>query len=153
MARSIDDLSNEELLRLDAEWERVAWERFSEAATTFADALANPRVWIKGDGEGGAALEILTQLLHDRGICDPLRLTLQFHPRISKKLRAEIAARDGHLCRVCGSRKRLQIDHRIPCSRGGPDTAENLWVLCRKCNHEKLDRTVDEWLGADWQAS
>ena len=40
----------------------------------------------------------------------------------------------------------LEIDHKIPKSRGGPSTIENFQLLCRSCNGEKSNRTHDEWM-------
>jgi 5-methylcytosine-specific restriction endonuclease McrA len=36
-------------------------------------------------------------------------------------------------------------DHKIPISRGGSDYITNIWLLCRRCNCSKNDRTVEEW--------
>ena len=39
-----------------------------------------------------------------------------------------------------------ELDHITPISRGGPHIVENLQCLCRKCNHIKGARTMDEFL-------
>jgi 5-methylcytosine-specific restriction endonuclease McrA len=63
--------------------------------------------------------------------------------RLNNKLKFEIIARDGKKCQWCGASPapgnsvELQVDHKIP---GGPDTADNLWTLCRDCNHGKKDQ-------------
>jgi 5-methylcytosine-specific restriction endonuclease McrA len=36
-------------------------------------------------------------------------------------------------------------DHKIPISRSGSDYIANIWLLCRRCNSSKNDRTVEEW--------
>jgi hypothetical protein len=62
--------------------------------------------------------------------------------RMNNRLRVEILTRDGSRCQICGRSPKtdpgvvLQVDHKIP---GGPDTADNLWTLCRECNHGKKD--------------
>lgn len=38
-----------------------------------------------------------------------------------------------------------ELDHKIPVSRGGELTRENLCYACRKCNQLKLDRTASEF--------
>lgn len=38
------------------------------------------------------------------------------------------------------------MDHVIPVARGGPDLPENLVPACRKCNGNKHDRLLCEWL-------
>jgi 5-methylcytosine-specific restriction endonuclease McrA len=71
----------------------------------------------------------------------------------------EILKRDGYRCYVCGCKtpKRLrntyednapEVDHIIPVSKGGGWTWDNLACICRKCNINKTDRTLEE-LG--WQ--
>lgn len=46
------------------------------------------------------------------------------------------------VCQICGSGKKLTIDHIIPKSKGGSGRWRNLQVLCKKCNNDKGD-TID----------
>jgi hypothetical protein len=66
--------------------------------------------------------------------------------QVSPTTRFEILVRDGFRCQICGAtaqdRVRLEIDHRIPSSKGGETCVENLWTLCRTCNRGKRDRLV-----------
>ena len=48
-----------------------------------------------------------------------------------------VFARDGRICRYCGSDENLQVDHIIPRKAGGTHDLENLQVLCRNCNLRK----------------
>jgi 5-methylcytosine-specific restriction endonuclease McrA len=59
--------------------------------------------------------------------------------------RAEILARDGHVCQFagCGTRA-TTIDHVFPRSRGGDNTWFNLVASCESCNGRKADRTPSE---------
>ena len=60
-------------------------------------------------------------------------------------LKREIYKRDQGRCsyvspltkRACGSRKHLQLDHRLPFARGGETSAENLRLLCPVHNQLK----------------
>lgn len=36
-------------------------------------------------------------------------------------------------------------EHKLPLSRGGPDTLDNLVAACRGCNHRKGSLTLDEF--------
>lgn len=54
--------------------------------------------------------------------------------KVGKNLREEVFERDGHKCVRCGSTERLQADHILPQSAGGPHILENLRTLCRSCN-------------------
>ncbi|MGW5361244.1 HNH endonuclease [Actinopolymorpha pittospori] len=61
-----------------------------------------------------------------------------------QKLRQAIIIRDGKRCQACGHRgdrdNPLSVDHVMPKSKGGTDSASNLITLCRKCNSSKRDR-------------
>jgi len=58
-------------------------------------------------------------------------------PRISDTVRVMVFQRDGWVCRVCGSRDLLTLDHIYPWSLGGSDGPENLQTLCQSCNSRK----------------
>ena len=59
--------------------------------------------------------------------------------KVSNRLRFAIYKRDGNRCRYCGSTHNLEIDHKIPISKGGKSTPDNLQTLCKRCNKEKSD--------------
>ena len=44
------------------------------------------------------------------------------------------------VCRQCGSREEIHFDHVIPWSRGGANTADNIQLLCGRCNRRKSDK-------------
>jgi 5-methylcytosine-specific restriction endonuclease McrA len=51
------------------------------------------------------------------------------------------AGQDGR-CAHCGRHVKLEMDHVIPLSKGGPNVKENIQGLCRPCNASKADREV-----------
>lgn len=56
---------------------------------------------------------------------------------IDRRLRLGVLRRDDFCCRKChrsGDHLDLELDHIVPWSAGGPDTSENLRVLCSTCN-------------------
>lgn len=64
-----------------------------------------------------------------------------------KRLRAELLAEDPH-CRYCGcplSHSQASAEHRVPRSRGGATTRENITLSCRRCNRWKGSRTPAEF--------
>ncbi len=64
--------------------------------------------------------------------------------KIPSFLRVKVLKRYNHQCYICGSKKKLEIDHIEPFNRGGLTEIENLQVLCKRHNlmkrHTKLTR-------------
>ena len=62
---------------------------------------------------------------------------------IPVKMRNEVLLRDGHQCVDCGASPAkdplvtLEVDHRVPDSKGVPTVPENLQTLCWACNRGK----------------
>ena len=54
--------------------------------------------------------------------------------KVGKSTRLAVFERDGHACVRCGSTDRLEADHILPQSAGGPHIIENLRTLCKSCN-------------------
>lgn len=48
-------------------------------------------------------------------------------------------------CFYCGSNQNIEIDHRVPVSRGGSHSIGNLVSACRKCNRSKSNKFITEW--------
>lgn len=69
-------------------------------------------------------------------------------PGLTLRTRFQIMKRDGFRCQLCGvtalgnPRLELEIDHKVPLSRGGTNNAINLWTLCRDCNQGKSDQEL-----------
>jgi hypothetical protein len=59
----------------------------------------------------------------------------------SLRSRFRIFKRDDYRCQICGRTAqegaRLEVDHRIPRSKGGTNAPSNLWTLCFECNRGK----------------
>lgn len=63
------------------------------------------------------------------------------------ELRKEVFARDKYTCNYCGQiGGKLECDHIIPYSKGGSNDLTNLTTSCRKCNRQKKDKSVEEFL-------
>lgn len=104
------------------------------------------------------ATEIVTKLI-ELGLLDPqedgdlcpaewFRHKSDYRPSGQEwaETRARVFARDDYTCRYCGEYGgRLECDHVVPVSRGGPHTDENLVAACFRCNRSKRNKTLQEW--------
>ncbi len=60
---------------------------------------------------------------------------------------ARLFIRDGHTCAYCGNKfpsSKLNVDHIIPKSQGGPTSWVNCATSCFPCNFKKRNRTPQE---------
>jgi len=59
----------------------------------------------------------------------------------------DIFKRDNLTCHYCGKKnlwhKQLTLDHKIPVSKGGQGTKDNLVVSCLSCNASKCDKDYE----------
>lgn len=60
---------------------------------------------------------------------------------IPKTIKQQVLNRDS-VCQICGTSNSLTIDHLYSIAKGGDNSIENLWVLCRRCNSHK---TSNSW--------
>jgi 5-methylcytosine-specific restriction endonuclease McrA len=51
----------------------------------------------------------------------------------------------GGRCAYRGEQAPLEVDHRVPLSRGGSNLIENILPACRRCNAEKHQMTEEEF--------
>ncbi len=62
---------------------------------------------------------------------------------IPTKVKLEVWKRDKGMCRKCKSTENLHFDHDLPFSKGGTSlTADNVKILCMKCNLEKSNKIM-----------
>ncbi len=46
------------------------------------------------------------------------------------------------VCRICGRRASVQVDHIVPLSKGGTDMRDNLQGVCDDCHDEKTAKDL-----------
>lgn len=62
---------------------------------------------------------------------------------IPTSVKLEVWSRDKGRCVKCGSQENLHFDHDLPFSKGGTSlTAENVRILCMKCNLSKSNKIL-----------
>lgn len=59
--------------------------------------------------------------------------------------RQQVKEHWNHQCAYCGSTENLTIDHIVPQSKGGMNTAKNVVCSCHSCNHSKGHTPWEEW--------
>lgn len=68
-------------------------------------------------------------------------------PRRVNFNRPNLWRRDEFSCQYCGATlpgSKLQVEHVLPRSKGGPTTWENCVAACGDCNAQKADKTPDQ---------
>lgn len=58
----------------------------------------------------------------------------------------DICEQQNWLCAYCGEPKPLAMEHTQPLSRGGSHEASNIVGSCKRCNSEKHNSTLEEFL-------
>ena len=67
--------------------------------------------------------------------------------KVYYELRDYIFTRDNYTCTYCQQvGHKLELDHIIPLSKGGTSLEENLTTACFKCNRQKRDKSVEEFM-------
>ena len=56
---------------------------------------------------------------------------------IPQDVKIQVSVRDQGRCVQCGSAEDLHYDHKIPWSKGGANTVNNIQLLCGTCNRRK----------------
>ena len=75
-------------------------------------------------------------------------------PKTRGKQRNQLAHQQGWRCYYCGDkmhkmtrgRKKTTLDHKVPLSRGGLTTQDNLTAACQECNQKKGNLTEEEFM-------
>jgi len=109
---------------------RKAYKRmFGWSKSAFDELLEVGLVHLSDDGE-------LTSKMYSPGN----QGVATIRPPIPDYIRNEVLERDGRACVYCGASEDLAMDHVIPISKEGADTANNLVTACRPCNSRKGNR-------------
>jgi len=66
-----------------------------------------------------------------------------------KRLRKEVIEASSHECYICGEyieQQNITLDHIIPKAEFGRDTKSNLRCCCKRCNEDKADRSLSNYV-------
>jgi 5-methylcytosine-specific restriction endonuclease McrA len=137
------------ILRLNAAGQPLEWLSWQDAVCLYAReivawTLGDPVVRIRGghsrlDG-CQSHIDVHSIVACDGKVFEPHRST----PPLTNQA---LFGRDRNLCLYCGGQfgdGELTRDHVLPTSRGGSDRWDNVVAACRRCNHHKGNRLLEE---------
>ena len=137
------------ILRLDIAGKPIEWVSWQEAVCLYAREIV---VWTLGDAvlrvRGGhsrltasrSCMEIHSIIACDGRLVPPARGV----PPLTNEA---LFRRDLNVCLYCGSTfpdGELTRDHVVPLSRRGRDIWDNVVAACKRCNHHKGNRLLQE---------
>lgn len=78
------------------------------------------------------------------------RRMYNYDVKLWKRISKQVFERDNYTCQYCNKAGGLlEVDHIIPISKGGNNHLSNLTTACRRCNRQKKDKTVEEFI--EWR--
>lgn len=100
------------------------------------------------DSYGWLGFDYMIDCFKNGDLLDLKVLRMQeLNPTKWKKIAKQVFSRDGYKCQYCGIiGVELEVDHKIPFSRGGSNELANLTTACITCNRKKHDKTPEEFL-------
>lgn len=137
------------ILRLNIAGQPVEWLTWQEAVSLYVRELV---VWTVGDAilrlrgghsrdDGERSLVDIHSIIACQGkLAQPERLI----PPLTNQA---LFARDQSTCLYCGnefSDAHLTRDHVVPVSKGGRDSWDNVVASCKRCNHRKGNRLIED---------
>ena len=137
------------ILRLNIAGQPVEWLTWQEAVSLYVRELV---VWTVGDAilrlRGGhsrldgerSEVELHSIIACQGKLAQPERLI----PPLTNQA---LFARDRNTCLYCGnpfSDAMLTRDHVVPVSKGGSDLWDNVVASCKRCNHRKGNRLLED---------
>ena len=137
------------ILRLNVAGQPVDWVRWQDAVCLYSRELV---VWTLGESilrlRGGHSRFDGTQSVldvHSIIACDGRVVPVD--RSVPPLTNNALFARDHNVCLYCGgsfSDAALTRDHVVPKSRGGLDRWDNVVAACKRCNHHKGNRLLQE---------
>ncbi|HAO55603.1 MAG: HNH endonuclease [Pseudomonadales bacterium] len=137
------------ILRLNVAGQPVDWVRWEEAVCLYARELV---VWTIGE----SVLKLRGGQSRDQGVQSVLNVhsiiacagrVVNADRSIPPLTNSGLFARDRNLCLYCGQTfadSGLTRDHVVPKSRGGMDRWDNVVAACKRCNHHKGSRLLQD---------
>lgn len=142
---------NQKILKLDAQGQPQAWISRYSAAIYYAKNLIAAEYgntlytlhggWNKDGKQSTLDINSIIQVSSETGSGFTKK---RLKPKLSK---AAVFNRDAKTCAYCAkvfTLTDLTWDHIVPISKSGPTIWENLITSCRRCNHFKGNKTIED---------
>lgn len=137
------------ILRLNIAGQPVDWVTWQDAVCLYARDIV---VWTIGDPVlqirgGHSRLDSTTSTVQIHGIIACDGRVVPKDDTIPPLTNQALFVRDRGTCLYCGKQMAdggLTRDHVNPVSRGGHDTWDNVVAACKRCNHFKGSRLLEE---------
>lgn len=137
------------ILRLNIAGQPVEWLSWQDAVCLYARELVSwtvgePLLSIRG-GHSRIDGETSTMVIHSIIACDGRVVSRD--GIVVPLSNPALFRRDGNMCLYCGKPFAdfdLSRDHVLPVSKGGADHWDNVVAACRRCNHFKGNRLLDD---------
>lgn len=137
---SVEDMNS---MQEAAVLQNLYWELARDACTALADYTAKGHLYPLANGYDLVWVKSMLDnafRVHGFDLFDQDKEPVKRVP-LTESQRDEIYTRDGRICRWCGTKEYLTIDHIHPVSLGGSNDPSNLQVLCASCNSWKSNRS------------
>jgi 5-methylcytosine-specific restriction endonuclease McrA len=137
------------ILRLNIAGQPVEWVSWKDAVCLYARELVSwtvgePLLSIRG-GHSRINGDVSTLQIHSIIACDGQVVSRD--GLVVPLTNQALFRRDGNLCLYCGKTFadfELTRDHVVPVSKGGGDAWDNVVASCRRCNHHKGSRLLED---------
>jgi 5-methylcytosine-specific restriction endonuclease McrA len=140
------------ILKLNSGGEALGWISYADSAYYYAKdrvlwSMGTHEVVLRGGTNaltGERSVLQMDTIIAVNSKVSPTTFHQYKSPPLSNK---SLFKRDKFICAYCGgnfNKTKLNRDHVVPTSRGGPNTWTNVVTSCKTCNHWKADRTPKE---------
>ena len=143
-----EDLSRSQILRVNTMGFPTHWLSKEEAALLYAkDRIC----WELGDQKtvmhGGHNSLGVQSVLELAPVISTYGVFSERQSQSVALTNRTLFKRDNHLCMYCGEafdHRQLTRDHIVPRSKGGKNTWSNVVAACKRCNHAKGNKLVED---------
>ncbi len=144
------------IIKTSSNLDDLVFDPFCGCATSLVAADRLQRQWAGIDLSPLAVKLVNKRIQKDRGPLFTSAIALDEPPKRTdlgdipsyRTHRHRLYGKQEGICVGCNTHfpfRVMEVDHKLPKSKGGTDHEDNLQLLCSGCNREKGSRTMAEW--------